>query len=103
MNKILLVGNIGNAPEIFKFENGNVKTSFSVATKESWKDKQSGEWQEKTTWHNIVMYRETKLQKGDLVSIEGKITYRSYEDKDGNKKYTTEIVSDVAKLLHRKK
>ena len=98
MNTVQLVGRIGKTPEVFTFENGNKKTSFTVATNDSYKDKK-GEWVETTDWHNIVVFRETKLQKGDLVEITGKTTNRSYDDKDGNKRYVTEIVARTAKPL----
>ena len=98
MNNVQLVGRVGKDPEVFTFENGNKKTSFTVATNDSYKDKK-GEWVETTAWHNIVIFRETKLQKGDLVEITGKITNRSYDDKDGNKRYVTEIVARTAKPL----
>lgn len=101
MNKAILAGYIGKDPEVFTFDNGDKKTTFTVATKESYKDK-SGEWKETTDWHNVVLFRETKMQKGDLVTVEGKIKTRSYDDKDGNKRYLTEVVAQRVSLLHRK-
>ena len=102
MNKVILVGRIGKDPEVFTFESGDKKSSFSVATSEKYKDKKSGEWRENTEWHNVVLFRETKLKKGDLIELEGKVTTRSWDDKDGNKKYMTEIVARTAGLLNRK-
>ena len=89
-NLVVLIGNVGADPEI-KYTQSNVPVAnFNVATSESWKDKNSGEWQEKTEWHRIVAWRhlaekaERTIKKGDQVCIEGKITHRSYE-KDGEK------------------
>ena len=100
MNLVILTGHIGKDPEVFTFDNGNKKTSFSLATTESYKDK-DGEWQKVTDWHNIALYRETKLKKGDLVEVAGKIKTRKYE-KDGQTRYLTEVIAQTATLLHRK-
>lgn len=106
MNKAILIGNIGKEPELKKV--GEVSyCAFTLATNESYKDK-NGEWQAKTEWHNIVVwgnaaeYAAKYLKKGNLTSIEGKITTRSWEDKEGNKKYTTEIIAERVKLLEKK-
>ena len=106
MNKAILIGNIGKEPELKKV--GEVSyCAFTLATNESYKDK-NGEWQTKTEWHNIVVWRNAAeyaakyLKKGNLTSIEGKITTRSWEDKEGNKKYTTEIIAERVKLLEKK-
>ncbi|WP_029081175.1 single-stranded DNA-binding protein [Bradyrhizobium sp. th.b2] len=99
LNKVELIGRLGKDPEIKNLSNGSSVANFSVATSETWKDKRSGERQEKTEWHNIVVWNENTikfaesyLKKGDLVRIEGKIQTRSWEDNDGNKKYATEVV-----------
>lgn len=107
VNKAHLIGRLGTNPDVHTFENGNKKASFSLATSESWKDK-DGNKQEKTEWHNIVAFRglaeisEKYLNQGDLVYIEGKITTRSWEQ-DGQKKYMTEIVVLNMTMLGRKK
>jgi single-strand DNA-binding protein len=105
VNKVILIGNLGRDPEIMTFENGVKKASFSMATTESYKDK-DGNWVDVTDWHNIVLWRwlaERNLIKGDQVYIEGKIKTRSYDDKDGNKRYITEVVADkVLKLSGRR-
>ena len=99
VNRVILLGNLGADPVIrFIKENTSVAT-FSIATTESYKDK-NGEWQEVTDWHNIVAWRslaeraEKYFKKGTQVYVEGKLRTRSYDDKDGNKKYITEIVAD---------
>lgn len=106
INKVFLVGNIGKEPELKKV--GEVSCcTFTLATNESYKDK-NGEWQTKTEWHNIVVWRtpaeyaDKYLKKGNLTYVEGKITTRSWEDKGGDKKYTTEIVAEKVKLLEKK-
>jgi single-strand DNA-binding protein len=103
INRVILVGNLGKDPEIMTFESNNKKASFSLATTESYKDK-NGNWVEQTEWHNIVLWgylAEKKLAKGDQVYIEGKIRSRSWDDKDGNKRYTTEILGDKVLKLGR--
>lgn len=104
VNKVILLGNLGKDPEIMTFENGVKKASFSVATNESYKDK-DGKWVEQTEWHNVVLWRlqaEKNLVKGDTVYIEGKLKTRSWDDKDGIKRYTTEIYGDkVIRLTKR--
>ena len=99
LNKVELIGRLGKDPEIKNLSNGSSVANFSVATSESWKDKRSGEKQEKTEWHNIVVWNEKTIEfvekylnKGDLVRIEGKIQTRKWEDKDGQDRYSTEIV-----------
>jgi single-strand DNA-binding protein len=107
LNKVILIGNLGKDPEV-RYINENVPVaSFSLATTERYKDK-SGQLQDSTEWHNIVAWRnlaeiaEKFLRKGKQVYIEGKIRSRSYDDKDGNKRYITEIVADEIKMLGRK-
>lgn len=107
INKVILVGNLGKDPEVRHLE-GNVSVAkFSLATTEFYKNK-DGNRVETTEWHNIVMWRgladsaEKILKKGSLVYIEGKIRTRNYDDKDGHKRYITEIVADTMTLLNRK-
>jgi single-strand DNA-binding protein len=99
VNKVILVGNLGRDPEIRSFQNGGRVASFSIATSESWKDKSSGERKEKTEWHRISIFNENLiglaeryLKKGSKVYIEGQLETRKWNDKDGNEKYTTEVV-----------
>jgi len=104
INKVILVGNLGRDPEVITFENGVKKATVSMATTESYKNKE-GNWVDQTDWHNIVLWRwlaEKNLIKGDQVYVEGKIKTRSYDDKDGNKRYITEIVADKIFKLGRK-
>ena len=104
VNKVILIGNLGKDPEAFTFENGVKKVSFSVATTESYKDKE-GNKVDQTEWHNVVLWRgladvaEKYLSKGNQVYIEGKIKTRAWDDKDGNKRYTTEIYADNMTML----
>ena len=103
MNKVILIGRLGQDPELKEFDNGNM-AKFSIATSEKWKNKDSGNQEEKTEWHNIVVWGKTAefagewLKKGQLVSIEGKLQTRSWES-DGVKKYMTEIVADTITML----
>lgn len=96
VNKVILIGRLGKDPEVVNFDSGTKKTSFPLATGESYTNK-NGERIENTEWHNIVLWRrlaevaEQYLRKGDPVYIEGRIRTRSYDDKDGNKRYITEI------------
>jgi len=104
INKVILIGNLGKDPETFTFENGVKKVSFSLATTESYKDK-DGNKIDQTEWHNVVLWRgladvaEKYLSKGNQVYIEGKIKTRAWDDKDGNKRYTTEIYADNMTML----
>ncbi len=98
INKVILVGNIGNDPEIKSMQSGDRVANFSVATSESWKDKATGERKERTEWHRVVVFNqglmnvcENYLKKGSKVYIEGQMETRSWE-KDGQKVYTTEVV-----------
>jgi len=107
INKVILVGNLGKDPEIRTLESGIKVVQFSMATTESYKDN-SGNWQDKTEWHNIVAWRylaekaENQLHKGTQVYIEGKITTRQWTDKDNNTRYTTEIVADKLMALGKR-
>ena len=95
-NKIILIGRVGSNPEIRSFDSGSSITNISVATSESWKDKSSGEWKEKTIWHRVSVlgvtagYVQRNVKKGDLVAIEGQQDNRKYE-KDGVVKYISEV------------
>ena len=107
LNKAMLIGRLGKDNETRNFEGGATKTTFSIATSEKYKDK-SGQKVENTQWHNIVCWRglaeiaDKYLKKGMNVYFEGKITNRSYDDKDGNKRYITEIVADNFLMLDKK-
>ncbi len=106
VNKVILVGNLGKDPELRYTPSGAAVATFSLATSERFKDR-SGELQERTEWHNIVTWRNLAeicgkyLHKGKQVYIEGRIQTRSYDDRDGNKKYITEIVADQMQMLGR--
>ena len=105
VNKVILVGNLGKDPEVRYMPNGNAVANITLATTESWKDKQSGEQQEKTEWHRIVMFRRLGeiageyLKKGSQVYIEGKLQTRKWQDSSGNDRYTTEIVASEMQML----
>lgn len=107
INKVILVGNLGKDPEVKYLEGGIAIAKFPLATTESIKDK-NGQKQDQTEWHNIVLWRglaeiaEKYLRKGQTVYIEGKIRSRSYDDKDGNKRYITEIVGETMQMLSKK-
>ena len=99
VNKVILIGNVGNDPETRSFNNGGKVANFSLATSESWRDKQSGEKKEKTEWHRVSVFSEglvgvieRYVKKGSKLYIEGKLQTRKWTDKDGNEKYTTEVV-----------
>lgn len=106
INKVILVGHLGKDPEVRHLDGGVTVTSFPLATSESYN--KDGRKIEQTEWHNIVMWRgladiaSKYLQKGKLVYIEGKLRTRSFEDKEGHKKYTTEIVAENFTMLGRK-
>jgi len=105
VNKVILIGNLGKDPEVRYMPNGNAVANITLATSESWKDKSSGEQQEKTEWHRIVMFRRLGeiageyLKKGSKVYIEGKLQTRKWQDNSGNDRYTTEIVADQMQML----
>ncbi|WP_162428441.1 single-stranded DNA-binding protein [Pontibacter pudoricolor] len=106
VNKVILIGNLGKDPEVRHLEGGVAVARFPLATSETFKDK-SGQKQEKTEWHNIVLWRglaevaEKYLRKGQSVFIEGKIRTSQYQDKEGNQRYSTEIVADNMTMLTR--
>lgn len=105
-NKVQLIGRLGQKPEITTFSDGNKIAKFSMATDDSYKDK-SGQKIERTYWHNIIVRGglvtvvESYVQKGQEVAIEGKLTNRSWVDKDGNKRYITEIVCNELLMLSK--
>jgi single-strand DNA-binding protein len=105
INKVILVGNLGSDPETKYMPSGSALTNLSVATTDSWKDKQSGEKVEKTEWHRVVMFDRLAeiagvyLHKGSLVYIEGQLQTRMWQDKDGNDRYTTEIRARDMQML----
>lgn len=107
INKVTLIGNLGKDPEVRHLENGSVVARLAVATNENYKDK-AGEWQTITEWHTVVVWRylaevaERDLKKGSLIFVEGKLTTRKWQDKDGNDRYTTEVVGAVMRSLDRK-
>lgn len=104
VNKVILIGNLGKDPELKHTSSGTAVASITVATNERFKDK-SGEWQDKTEWHNVVLWQRLAeiaseyLKKGRSVYIEGRLQTRSWEDKQGQKRYTTEIVASDLVLL----
>ncbi len=108
VNKVILVGNLGRDPEIRTLESGVKVATFSIATSESFKDRE-GNKQDRTEWHNIVLWRglaevaERYLHKGNTIYVEGKLQTRSWDDKEGNKRYTTEIVGQNMTMLGGKK
>ncbi len=105
VNKVILVGRLGRDPEVRYTPSGVAVANFSMATSEEWKDKDSGEKKERTEWHRIVAWRRLGeicgeyLRKGSQIYIEGKLQTRDWEDRDGNKRYTTEIVAQSMQML----
>tara|TARA_Y100000766_G_scaffold282871_1_gene297115 strand:- start:1740 stop:2168 length:429 start_codon:yes stop_codon:yes gene_type:complete len=107
VNKVILVGNLGKDPEVRHLENGTAVANFPIATSESYKDKE-GNRVDQTEWHNVVVWRklaeiaESYLKKGSQIYLEGKLRTRSWEDQQGNKKYSTEVVADTFTMLGKK-
>ena len=107
INKVILIGNLGKDPELRYTSSGVAVASFTLATNESWKDPE-GNVQERTQWHNIVAWRKLAeicgeyLKKGSKIYLEGKLQYRNYDDKNGVKRYITEIVIDEMLMLDNK-
>ena len=105
INKVILVGNLGADPETRYMPSGSAVTNLSVATSESWKDKQTGEQKDRTEWHKVAMFNRLAeiaaeyLRKGSQVYIEGKLRTRKWQDRDGNDRYTTEIIADEMQML----
>jgi single-strand DNA-binding protein len=104
VNKVILVGNLGRDPEMRYMPNGEAVCNFSIATTDNWKDK-NGQKQERTEWHNIVMYRKLAeiageyLKKGRPVYVEGRLQTRKWQTKEGQDRYTTEIIADQMQML----
>lgn len=105
INKVILVGNLGKDPETRYMPSGKAVTNFSIATSESWTDRQSGDKQERTEWHNVVLFDKLGeiaaeyLRKGSQVYIEGSLRTRKWQDKEGKDRYTTEIVGRDMQML----
>lgn len=105
INKVILIGNLGSDPEIRHTQGGNAVANLSLATSESWRDKTTGETRENTEWHRVVMFGRLGeiageyLKKGSKVYIEGRLQTRKWQDKDGNDRYTTEIVGNEMQML----
>ena len=105
LNKVMLIGNLGNDPEIRHTNSGMAVATLSLATAESWKDRDSGETRDKTEWHRVVFFgrvaevAEQYLKKGSQIYIEGRLQTRKWQDRDGNDRYTTEIVGNDMQML----
>jgi single-strand DNA-binding protein len=103
VNKVILLGHLGKDAETKFTPSGAARSTFTIATNRRWKDQQSGEWKDETEWHNVVLWRSENLanylQKGKQVYVEGRLQTRSWEDKDGQKRYMTEIVAEDLVLL----
>lgn len=105
INKVILIGNLGADPEVRYMPSGGAATTLSVATSESWKDKESGQMVDRTEWHRVVMYQRLAeiageyLRKGSKVYIEGSLRTRKWADKSGQEKYTTEIIANNMQML----
>ena len=104
VNKVILVGNLGNDPEVRYMPNGNAVANVSIATSDSWKDKDTGEMQERTEWHKVVFFNrlaeivEQYVKKGSKIYVEGRLQTRDWEQ-DGVKRYVTEIVANEMQML----
>ena len=105
INKVILVGHLGNDPETRYMPSGGAVTNLRIATSESWKDKNTGDQQERTEWHNVAMFGRLAeisaeyLRKGSQVYIEGRLRTRKWEDRDGNDRWTTEVVANEMQML----
>ena len=105
INKVIIVGNLGQDPETRYMPSGAAVTNFTVATNESWKDKQTGEQRDRTEWHRVAMFNRLAeiaaeyLRKGSQVYIEGKLRTRKWQGQDGQDRYTTEIIADEMQML----
>ncbi|PIE20486.1 MAG: single-stranded DNA-binding protein [Neptuniibacter caesariensis] len=105
VNKVILVGNLGGDPEVRYMPNGNAVTNVTIATSESWKDKQTGQQQERTEWHRVVFFNRLAeiageyMRKGGKVYVEGSLRTRKWQDQSGQDRYTTEIVANEMQLL----
>jgi single-strand DNA-binding protein len=105
VNKVIIVGNLGNDPEVRYSNNGAAIANISVATSDSWKDKNTGERQERTEWHRVTLFNRLGevageyLKKGSKVYIEGKLQTRKWQDPQGNDRYSTDIIADQMQML----
>ena len=105
INKVIIVGNLGQDPETRYMPSGKAVTNLRIATSESWKDKQTGEQREQTEWHSVVMYDRLAeiaaeyLRKGSQVYVEGKLRTRKWQDKEGRDRYTTEVIANEMQML----
>lgn len=105
VNKVILVGNCGSDPDMRQMPNGGAVTNITLATSETWKDKNSGQNQERTEWHRVVFFNRLAeiageyLKKGSQVYVEGSLRTRKWQDKDGQDRYTTEIVAEEMQML----
>ena len=105
VNKVIVVGNLGQDPETRYMPSGSAVTNMRIATNESWKDKQTGEQRERTEWHSVALFGRLAeisaeyLRKGSQVYVEGKLRTRKWQDKDGHDRYTTEIIADELQML----
>ncbi len=107
VNKVILIGNVGKDPEVHRLQNGTTKATFSMATSETYTDKETGEKKETTDWHDIVLWRrlaeitEKYVKKGYKIYVEGKLKKRTYQDKEGNTRYALDIVADEMTILSK--
>ena len=105
VNKVILIGNLGKDPEVRYMPSGKAVANVSIATSDSWKDRNTGEKQERTEWHNVVFYSPLAeivgqyLRKGSSVFVEGRLQTRKWQDKNGQDRYTTEIIANEMKML----
>ncbi|MDJ0940587.1 MAG: single-stranded DNA-binding protein [Woeseiaceae bacterium] len=105
INKVILIGNLGQDPETRYMPSGGAVTNLRLATNESWKDKQTGEQKERTEWHSVAMFGRLAeiaaeyLRKGSQVYVEGRLQTRKWQDRDGNDRYTTEVVANEMQML----
>jgi single-strand DNA-binding protein len=105
INKVILIGNLGNDPEVRATSAGSIVSMISIATSESWKDKNTGQQQDRTEWHRVVFFNRLAeivrdyLKKGSKVYIEGKLQTRKWQDKQGQDRYTTEIIANELQML----
>ena len=105
VNKVILVGNLGKDPEVRYMPSGGAVANVTLATSEQWKDKQSGEQKERTEWHSVVFYQRLAeiageyLKKGSQIYVEGSLRTRKWQDKNGNDRYTTEIIASEMQML----
>ena len=105
INKVILVGNLGQDPDTRYMPSGSAVTNLRIATSEQWKDKQTGEQKERTEWHNVAMFGRLAeiaaeyLRKGSQVYVEGKLRTRKWQDKQGNDRWTTEVIADEMQMM----